>query len=75
MHSRFASSSAPSPPQERVARCREFWICKHITNCGEGAHVEVTTDEVDGVLDHVSMEAVQERGWSRFLATKGLSRT
>ena len=47
---------AAEAPQER-----------DVTDSGEGTHVEVTTDEVDGVVDHVLTQA-QESG-------RGLNRT
>ena len=33
-----------------------------VTNRGQGAHVEVTPDEVNVVLYHVSIKTLQERG-------------
>ena len=52
---------AAKATQERVARSRELWIRKPVTDSGEGAHVEVATDEVDGLQDHVLTKALQER--------------
>ena len=49
---------AAKAPQERVARRRKLWVWEHVTHSGEGAHVDVATDEV------VLTKALQERGRS-----------
>ena len=46
--------------QERVARSRKLWVCKHTTKSGKGTHVEVTSDEVDVVLQIVRIEAAEQ---------------
>ena len=35
-------------------------ICKHVANRREGSHVEVTTNEVDIVLPHISIKALKK---------------
>ena len=37
------------------------WAWEHVTDSGEGARVEVATDEVDGVADRVLTKALQKR--------------
>ena len=54
------SSKPPMPPQLSIARRCKLWVREQITDSGEGAHVDVSTDEVNVVPHHVSMEAVQE---------------
>ena len=47
-------------PKKRVARCRELWVCKHVTDSGESTHVEVATNEIDAVLNHVSVKTSEQ---------------
>ena len=53
VHSRFFSSSAPSPPQKRVARRRKLRVWEHVTNYKKDTPVEVAANKVDVVLVHV----------------------
>ena len=55
---------AAEAPEERVARSRKLQVCQHVDDGreGEGAHVEVATNEVDVVLDHVGVQASKKRG-------------
>ena len=50
VHSRFGSSSAPSPHRNELTGAENSGSEKHITKSGEGTHVEV-----DIVLPHVLM--------------------
>ena len=54
-HSRFGSSSAPSPHRSELPGASSV-----NANRGEGTHVEVTTNEVDVVLPYFSMKALKE---------------
>ena len=53
-HSRFGSSSAPSPHKN------ELRPKKHFSNRREGTHVEVTANEVDIVLQHFGMKELEK---------------
>ena len=59
-HSRFGSSSAPSPHKSELPGADNSASVKHVTNRRKGTHVEVTADEVDIVLPHISIKAMEE---------------
>ena len=69
---------AAEAPQERVARRRKLRVCEDVTDSGEGAHVEVTSDEVDVVLQGVKtskkMRLRRRASWQQH-CEHGLSRT
>ena len=58
VRSRFGSSSAPSPHRNELPGAENS--ASENTNCGEGTHVVVTTNEVDIVLPHISVKALEE---------------
>ena len=48
--------------EERVARSRKLQVCQHVDDGGEGAHVEVASDKVDVLLQHVGVQTSKKRG-------------
>ena len=54
VHSTFMCRPvAPRPHRSELPGAEEFWVRKHVTNCGKGTHVEDTSNKVDVVLVHV----------------------
>ena len=58
-HSRFGSSSAPSPHRNELPGA-ENSASENVTNRRKGTHVKVTANEVDIVLPHISIKALEE---------------
>ena len=62
VQSLHVSSTPPMPHRRAFPSAANSGCEKNVTHSGKGAHVEVTTDEVDAILHHVSMKTLQERG-------------
>ena len=82
VHSRHVSTKPPrSHRSELSGTTKSGRVCEDVTDSGEGAHVDVTSDEVDVVLHHVGVETSKKKERLRRRASwpqhceHGLSRT